>query len=65
MHVYRMKDQNDYRTAVNGQGHGIVLIKKDGEIEKAYGYFKTIDEDMSLVSEQEENEINTSLNLLF
>lgn len=60
-----MKDEQDYRTAVNAQGHGVVLIKRENEIDIAYGYFKNIDDDMILVSEQEENEINASLNLLF
>jgi hypothetical protein len=60
-----MKDEQDYRTAVNGQGHGVVLVKRENNKDTAYGYFKNIDEDMNLVSEQEENEINTSLNLLF
>ena len=65
MQKYIMKDEQDYRTAVNGQGHGVVLIKRENEIDIAYGYFKNIDDDMILVSEQEENEINASLNLLF
>lgn len=65
MHSYTMKNNQDYRTAANGQGHGVVLIKKVGEIERAYGYFKSIDEDMITLSEQEEAEINAILNPTF
>ncbi len=65
MQKYIMKNNEDYRTALNGQGHGVVLIERKNGSDTAYGYFKNIDEDMNLVSEQEENEINTSLNLLF
>lgn len=62
MHNYIMKNEKDYRTAINGQGHGVVLVRKNEDSERAYGYFKTIENDMYLVSEQEEAEINTILN---
>ncbi|NCB50150.1 MAG: hypothetical protein EOM53_05715 [Alphaproteobacteria bacterium] len=65
MHSYIMNNEKDYRTAVNGQGHGVVLIQKVGELEKAYGYFKNVDEDMLTLSEQEEAEINAILNPTF
>jgi len=65
MHSYIMNNEKDYRTAVNGQGHGVVLIQKVGELERAYGYFKSIDEDMIALSEQEEAEINAILNPTF
>ena len=57
-----MKDETDYRTAINGQGHGVVLIKQENDTNEAFGYFKTIDEDMTLLSDQEEAEINAALN---
>jgi hypothetical protein len=65
MYMYTMKDEQDYRIAVNGVGHGVVLIKRENDIDVAFGYFKSVDDDMVLVSEQEENEINTSLNTAF
>lgn len=65
MNSYIMKNEKDYRTAVNGQGHGVILIKKVGEIERAFGYFKSIDEDMITLSEREEAEINAILNPTF
>ncbi|MBN1839492.1 MAG: hypothetical protein JW802_05550 [Campylobacterales bacterium] len=65
MHSYIIKNEKDYRTAVNGQGHGVILIQKVGEIEKAFGYFKNIDEDMITLSEREEAEINAILNPTF
>lgn len=65
MHSYIMNNEKDYRTAVNGQGHGVVLIQKVGELEKAFGYFKSIDEDMVALSEREEAEINAFLNSSF
>lgn len=65
MHSYTMKDDKDYRTATNGQGHGVVLIKRENEIDIAFGYFKTVDEDMKIVSEQEEADINASLTPMF
>ncbi|AHJ12342.1 hypothetical protein [Sulfurospirillum multivorans] len=65
MYMYKMKDEQDYRIAVNGVGHGVVLIKRENDIDTAFGYFKSVDDDMILVSEQEENEINTSLNTAF
>lgn len=60
-----MQNEKDYRTAVNGQGHGVVLIKKVGELEKAFGYFKSIDKDMIALSEREEAEINAIINPTF
>lgn len=65
MQKYIMNNEKDYRTAVNGQGHGVVLIKRENEIDIAFGYFKTVDEDMKIVSEQEEADINTSLTPMF
>ena len=65
MQSYKMKNNQDYRTAVNGQGHGVVLIQKVGELERAYGYFKNVDEDMIALSEQEEEKINAILNPTF
>lgn len=64
MQKYTMKDEKDYRIAVNGQGHGVVLVKRENGSDTAFGYFKNIDEDMILISEQEENEINTALNFI-
>jgi len=58
MHKYTMKDNNDYKTATNGQGHGVILIKRDDKgIDTAYGYFRSIDADMKEITEQEEKEI--------
>lgn len=65
MHVYTMKNDQDYRTAINGVGHGVVLIKRKNDVDIAFGYFKSVDDDMVLVPEQEENEINESLNTAF
>jgi len=60
-----MKDEQDYRIAVNGVGHGVVLVKRENNVDVAFGYFKNIDDNMILVSEQEENQINASLNTAF
>jgi len=58
MNSYIMKNDNDYRTATNGQGHGVILIKRDDKgIDTAYGYFRNIDADMKEITEQEEKEI--------
>jgi len=60
-----MKNEQDYRTAVNGVEHGVILVKREDNVDTAYGNFQNIfDEDMVFVSEQEENEINASLNFL-
>ena len=61
MHMYRMKNDQDYRTSITGNGHGVILIKRENEIETAYGHFKTIEEDMKEVTEEEENKINASI----
>jgi len=65
MHSYTMKNNQDYRTETNGKGHGVVLIKRENEIDIAFGYFIKVDEDMKIVSEQEEAEINAILNPTF
>lgn len=55
--MYTMKNNQDYRTAINGQGHGVIFIERKNDIDTAFGYFRNIDADMKEITEQEEKEI--------
>ena len=52
---YIMKDNNDYRPTMNN--HRVVMIKKVGLVEWAYGRFTQVDEDMLDLTELEVTEI--------
>ena len=53
---YIMKDNKDYRPTMNN--HRVVMIKRIGSVEWAYGRFTQIDEDMLDLTELEVTEIN-------
>ena len=53
---YIMKDNNDYRPTMNN--HKVVMIKRVGSVEWAYGRFTQVDEDMLDLTELEVTEIN-------
>ena len=52
---YIMKDNKDYRPTMNN--HRVVMIKKVGSVEWAYGRFTQVDEDMLDLTELEVTEI--------
>ena len=53
---YIMKDNSDYRPTLNN--HRVVMIKKVGLVEWAYGRFTQVDEDMLDLTELEVTEVN-------
>ena len=52
---YIMKDNNDYRPAMDN--HRVVMVKRIGSVEWAYGKFTQVDEDMLDLTELEVTEI--------
>ena len=52
---YIMKDNNDYRPAMDN--HRVVMVKRIGSVEWAYGKFTQVDEDMLDLTEPEVTEI--------
>ena len=53
---YIMKDNSDYRPTMDN--HKVVMIKRIGSVEWAYGRFTQVDEDMLDLTELEATEIN-------
>lgn len=53
---YVMKDNSDYRPTMDN--HRVVMIKRIGSVEWAYGRFTQVDEDMLDLTEVEATEIN-------
>ena len=54
---YVMKDNNDYRPTMDN--HRVVMIKRVGSFEWAYGKFTQVDEDMLDLTELEADEITS------
>ena len=52
---YIMKDNKDYRPTMNN--HRVVMVKRIGSVEWAYGKFTQVDEDMLDLTEPEVDEI--------